>query len=578
MSDHLSMKQENLEMEELEEISMRHIVIKQEPQVFVNVSEIRDPDLDIENFKEESSHPENQIDISEQVSNATDNDNLADIEEDKPLKRKKLTKKTGNDNVPDIKEDKPLKRKKLKNKSMEFSNETSKGGLIPEKPFSCHQCHMTFHQKGHLRNHEIHKHKSPANKNFDVSGQSSEITMENLPEPPAGLVEKYYDLDLSVEFLSQLFTYVNELCEFINNGDQNIDRTSVVIQNLNEAVSCYQDHLPLIDPTDAIKGQEDFKYEMVPPDFLENDEDYNPKKKVVNENIGEKGEKKKTGEKRGKYKTAEKSEICNMCNKAFAKKHKLKIHIDIVHNNLEPFLCPQCGSGFTHKRKLRIHVEKIHEGNIPNHICSTCGKNFTSSSILNRHIESVHEKVVRFKCFLCDAGFYDKGNLTHHMGSVHEGKRPHSCPFCESGFSRKSDLKQHIESVHEGKKPFKCDECDSSFSMKANLEKHVDQVHKKVRNFMCTLCSRYFFAKSDLERHIATVHEKKKPHKCALCDDSFSVKYHVKTHIRRVHEGIKRTPCLKPFFCPICSGSFSLNAKLKKHMVSAHNLKAEMKY
>ena len=95
MSDHLRMKQENLEMEELEENSKHHIVIKQEPQVYENVSEIRDPDLDIDNFKEEmTSYPENQIDKSERFSNGTDNDNLADIEEDKPLKRKKVKKKS----------------------------------------------------------------------------------------------------------------------------------------------------------------------------------------------------------------------------------------------------------------------------------------------------------------------------------------------------------------------------------------------------------------------------------------------------------------------------------------------------
>mgnify|MGYP007045151127 CR=1 FL=1 len=236
------MKQENLEMEELEENSMHHIVIKQEPQVFINVSENRDPDFDIENCKEEPFYSENQIDKCENFSNGTDNDNLADIEENKPLKRKKKKKKTGNDNVADIKEDKPLKMKKLENKSM--------------------------------------KYKKVANENLgDVSKKSS----VDLPEPPTGLIENYCDFDLSVEFLSQLFTYVNELCEFINNGDQNIDRTSVVIQNLNEAVSCYQDHLPLIDPTQAIKGtpdQEDFKYDMNPPDLLENDDDYKPKKKI----------------------------------------------------------------------------------------------------------------------------------------------------------------------------------------------------------------------------------------------------------------------------------------------------------
>ena len=69
----------------------------------------------------------------------------------------------------------------------------------------------------------------------------------------APLVENYYDLDLSVEFLSQLFKYVDELCEYINNGDQNGNRSSVVIQNLNYAVSCYRVNLP--NPDEVIKGQ-----------------------------------------------------------------------------------------------------------------------------------------------------------------------------------------------------------------------------------------------------------------------------------------------------------------------------------
>ena len=47
---------------------------------------------------------------------------------------------------------------------------------------------------------------------------------KDVPEPSADLVDNYYDLDLSVEFLSQLFEYVNELCEHINNGDSNVNR------------------------------------------------------------------------------------------------------------------------------------------------------------------------------------------------------------------------------------------------------------------------------------------------------------------------------------------------------------------
>ena len=174
MSDQFSMKRENMEMGEM---PIRNMEIKKEPQDLNNVSELKDPDLDnIENLKEETFYPENQIKNSEQISN-----------------------EIGNGNV-DIEEEKPLKKKKLKKKSMKS---------LP---------------------------------NVD------------LPEPPAGLLENYYDLDLSVEFLSQLFEYVNELCEYINDGDRNVNRSSVVIQNLNNAVSCYQDHLPVLDPSQDIKG------------------------------------------------------------------------------------------------------------------------------------------------------------------------------------------------------------------------------------------------------------------------------------------------------------------------------------
>ena len=54
MTDHFSMKRENSEMDEM---SMHDVKIK---------SEIRDPDLDSDIFKEEeTSYPENKINISE---------------------------------------------------------------------------------------------------------------------------------------------------------------------------------------------------------------------------------------------------------------------------------------------------------------------------------------------------------------------------------------------------------------------------------------------------------------------------------------------------------------------------------
>ena len=149
MSDHFSMKQENMEVEAM---SMHHVEIKKEPQDLNNVSGLRDPDIDnSENLKEETSYSEHQIKKSEQISNKIDNGNV-DIEEEKPLKKRK-----------------------------------------PQK------------------------------------NSTKSLRHVDLPEPPAGLLDNYYDLDLSVEFLSQLFEYVNELCDFVNNGDQNVDRLEIAV-------------------------------------------------------------------------------------------------------------------------------------------------------------------------------------------------------------------------------------------------------------------------------------------------------------------------------------------------------------
>ena len=114
----------------------------------------------------------------------------------------------------------------------------------------------------------------------------------DLLEPPSHLLDSYYDLDLSEEFLSQVLKYVDDLCNFINNGDQNLERSMEVNENLNYAVSCYRAKLSQnkqsIDKES--QNQEDFKHEIIddPPDDMplpdfsaDGDEEYMPKKKKI---------------------------------------------------------------------------------------------------------------------------------------------------------------------------------------------------------------------------------------------------------------------------------------------------------
>jgi hypothetical protein len=50
-------------------------------------------------------------------------------------------------------------------------------------------------------------------------------------------------LELSEDFISSIIKQVDELCDNIRNGDPDINRTIVVNDNLNNAVSCYKDKL-----------------------------------------------------------------------------------------------------------------------------------------------------------------------------------------------------------------------------------------------------------------------------------------------------------------------------------------------
>ena len=59
---------------------------------------------------------------------------------------------------------------------------------------------------------------------------------------------EYADIDISEEFLSRILKQVDELCDAIQNGDPSLEWTTIVNQNLNDAVSCYRNKIILFDP------------------------------------------------------------------------------------------------------------------------------------------------------------------------------------------------------------------------------------------------------------------------------------------------------------------------------------------
>ena len=54
------------------------------------------------------------------------------------------------------------------------------------------------------------------------------------------MLESYYNLELTEESINHILKYIDELCVYINNVDQDMDRSTEVNNNLNSAVNCYR--------------------------------------------------------------------------------------------------------------------------------------------------------------------------------------------------------------------------------------------------------------------------------------------------------------------------------------------------
>ena len=87
---------------------------------------------------------------------------------------------------------------------------------------------------------------------------------------------------------------------------------------------------------------------------------------------------------------------CEICNKAFKEKHKLKRHM-MIHTGERPFQCLACKKQFSLEYNLRTHF-RVHTGEKPfqcNH--PGCEKSFTQSGNLKTHFLSKHSESAKME-------------------------------------------------------------------------------------------------------------------------------------------------------------------------------------
>ncbi|XP_055624891.1 zinc finger protein 782-like isoform X2 [Toxorhynchites rutilus septentrionalis] len=235
---------------------------------------------------------------------------------------------------------------------------------------------------------------------------------------------------------------------------------------------------------------------------------------------------------------------CEKCEKTFASKHRLKVHI-LAHTGERPFPCPYCPKAFRETAKLRIHI-RAHTGERP-YSCARCPQAFKQSSLLQYHIRTK-------KCWLKQ--FYPTNNQQNNSFA---GERSYSCPQCPKTFVKISTLQKHIQS-HPGEKPvFRCEECDETFSSKTRLKVHV-RTHTGKSSFSCPHCQNAYRDGSTLRAHIRT-HTGERPYSCPHCPKMFKQRSSLRPHIR-THTGER------PFSCPCCPKAFKAKGALKQHILT----------
>ncbi|XP_055910891.1 zinc finger protein 665 [Eupeodes corollae] len=255
---------------------------------------------------------------------------------------------------------------------------------------------------------------------------------------------------------------------------------------------------------------------------------------------------------------------CKICKKTFKKEETFTAHMR-VHAGLKPFPCQQCDKSYARRSRLKLHVDTKHEGVTAEKFPCTepgCDRIMCSKQTLRKHIKDIHNSTGAkttsqpYICEECGKVLTSLATLKNHR-FLHTGQQPpHECPQCFKRYITKNKLKEHMNR-HAGIRNFVCPHCGAKKSTRTELKTHINY-HTKEKTYPCQFCGTVFNSIGNYSRHKRIVHEGIKDYPCSYCDKSFG-KAETRKHHEMTHTGER------PHECNICHKKFIQPVALKKH-------------
>ncbi|KAK9511178.1 hypothetical protein O3M35_005790 [Rhynocoris fuscipes] len=182
--------------------------------------------------------------------------------------------------------------------------------------------------------------------------------------------------------------------------------------------------------------------------------------------------------------------LCDVCGKGFKTTKQLRNHKSWhklkekskTENPEKLVSCVTCGRGFTCARLMRLHVQVVHKRLKP-YLCYVCGHSVANKSSLRSHL-SMHTGLRPYSCDECEYTTRDHNNLRRHK-MRHSGIKRYKCPLCSYSSIQASTYKTHILKKHPGEQDgllYRCDICPFNTVKKENLLTHSARHEVVVKN------------------------------------------------------------------------------------------------